>query len=63
MLEQMLIQTVRSHAQSTALVYGQARMSYQEADAADAWQRIYAFFGQYLGGDRRGETHTLDGIA
>jgi len=25
-----------------------ARMSYQEADAADAWQRIYAFFGQHL---------------
>jgi carboxymethylenebutenolidase len=27
-----------------------ARMSYQEADAADAWQRIYAFFGQHLAG-------------
>ena len=27
-----------------------ARMSYQEADAADAWQRIFAFFGEYLGG-------------
>ena len=40
-----------------------ARMSYQEADAANAWQHIYAFSGQYLGGDRRGETHTLDGIA
>jgi carboxymethylenebutenolidase len=23
-------------------------MSYQEQDAADAWERIYAFFGQYL---------------
>jgi len=23
-------------------------MSYQEADAADAWQRIYAFFGEHL---------------
>lgn len=27
-----------------------ARMSYQEADALDAWQRIYAFFGEHLGG-------------
>jgi carboxymethylenebutenolidase len=27
-----------------------ARMSYQEADAADAWQRIYAFFGEHLAG-------------
>jgi carboxymethylenebutenolidase len=25
-----------------------ARMNYVEADAADAWQRIYAFFGRYL---------------
>jgi carboxymethylenebutenolidase len=25
-----------------------ARMSYQEADAADAWRRIYAFFGEHL---------------
>ncbi len=25
------------------------RMSYQEADAADAWHRIYAFFGEHLG--------------
>ena len=33
-----------------------ARMSYQEADAADAWRRIYAFFGEHLGGDRRSET-------
>jgi len=24
------------------------RMSYQPADAADAWQRIFAFFGRYL---------------
>jgi carboxymethylenebutenolidase len=24
------------------------RMSYQEADAKDAWQRIYAFFGEHL---------------
>jgi carboxymethylenebutenolidase len=24
------------------------RMSYQPEDAADAWQRIYAFFGRYL---------------
>jgi carboxymethylenebutenolidase len=27
-----------------------ARMGYQEADAADAWQRIYRFFGEYLAG-------------
>ena len=26
------------------------RMSYQQADAADAWQRIFAFFGEYLSG-------------
>jgi carboxymethylenebutenolidase len=26
------------------------RMSYQRADAADAWQRIFAYFGQYLSG-------------
>jgi carboxymethylenebutenolidase len=26
-----------------------ARMNYVEADAADAWQRIYAFFGEHLG--------------
>jgi carboxymethylenebutenolidase len=26
------------------------RMNYQQADAADAWRRIYAFFGQYLSG-------------
>jgi carboxymethylenebutenolidase len=25
-----------------------ARMAYQPADAADAWQRIYAFLGRYL---------------
>jgi len=25
------------------------RMSYQPADAADAWQRIFAFFSRYLG--------------
>jgi carboxymethylenebutenolidase len=34
-----------------------ARMSYQEADAADAWQRIYAFFGEHLGAS------STDGIA
>ncbi|HTZ92730.1 MAG TPA: dienelactone hydrolase family protein [Streptosporangiaceae bacterium] len=27
------------------------RMSYQPADAADAWQRIYTFFGTYLGAE------------
>jgi carboxymethylenebutenolidase len=26
------------------------RMSYQEADAANAWERIYRFFGEYLAG-------------
>jgi carboxymethylenebutenolidase len=26
------------------------KMSYQPADAADAWQRIYQFFGRYLSG-------------
>ena len=26
------------------------RMSYQRADAQDAWQRIYAFFGEHLSG-------------
>jgi carboxymethylenebutenolidase len=31
-----------------------ARMSYQEADAEDAWQRIYAFLGKYLGDNRAG---------
>jgi carboxymethylenebutenolidase len=25
-----------------------AKMSYQEADAADAWRRIYGFFGEHL---------------
>jgi carboxymethylenebutenolidase len=37
------------------------RMSYQEADAADAWRRIYAFFGEYLGDDR--QVQAPDGIA
>jgi len=27
---------------------GDTGMSYQAHDAADAWDRIYAFFGQYL---------------
>jgi carboxymethylenebutenolidase len=27
-----------------------ARMSYREADAHDAWQRIYAFFGDHHAG-------------
>src|ERR1700735_136373 len=26
-----------------------ARMNYVESDAADAWRRIYAFFGEHLG--------------
>ena len=26
------------------------KMSYQRADAEDAWQRIFAFFGEHLGG-------------
>jgi carboxymethylenebutenolidase len=38
-----------------------ARMSYQEADATDAWRRIYAFFGEYLGGG--GPAQDPDGIA
>ena len=33
-----------------AVAAGFARMSYQEADAHDAWQRIYAFFGEHLAG-------------
>jgi dienelactone hydrolase len=37
------------------------RMSYQEADATDAWRRIYAFFAEYLGGDR--QEREPDGIA
>jgi carboxymethylenebutenolidase len=28
------------------------RMSFQPEDAADSWQRIFAFFGTYLGADR-----------
>ena len=31
-----------------AVLLKMARMSYQPADAADAWQRIYRFFGTYL---------------
>jgi carboxymethylenebutenolidase len=27
-----------------------ARMNYVESDAADAWRRIFAFFGEHLGG-------------
>lgn len=34
---------------AAAILAGFARMSYQEADAADAWQRIYAFFAEHLG--------------
>jgi carboxymethylenebutenolidase len=30
-------------------------MSHQRADAADAWQRSYAFFGRYLGRDAQDE--------
>jgi carboxymethylenebutenolidase len=37
------------------------RMSYQEADTADAWRRIYAFVGEYLGGG--GPAQGPDGIA
>jgi carboxymethylenebutenolidase len=29
-----------------------ARMNYVESDAADAWERIYAFFGEHLGAER-----------
>jgi carboxymethylenebutenolidase len=35
----------------TAVLSKMARMSYQPADAADAWQRIYRFFGTYLADD------------
>jgi carboxymethylenebutenolidase len=31
-----------------AVLTKMARMSYQRADAADAWQRIFAFFGEHL---------------
>jgi carboxymethylenebutenolidase len=48
---------------ASAILARFARMSYQEADAADAWRRIYAFFGEHLGSDRRSETQTQDGIA
>jgi carboxymethylenebutenolidase len=40
-----------------------ARMSYQEADAADAWRRIYAFFGEHLGSGRPDGAHRVDGTA
>ena len=33
-----------------AVLTKMARMSYQHADAADAWQRIFAFFGEHLAG-------------
>jgi carboxymethylenebutenolidase len=35
---------------ASAVLMKLARMPYQEADAADAWQRIYGFFGEHLGG-------------
>jgi dienelactone hydrolase len=31
-----------------ALLARVTRMAYQPADAADAWQRIFAFLGRYL---------------
>ena len=34
----------------SAVLAGIGRMSYQPEDAADAWQRIFAFFGTYLQG-------------
>ena len=34
---------------ASAVLMRFARMGYQEADAADAWQRIYGFFGEHLG--------------
>jgi carboxymethylenebutenolidase len=33
-----------------AVLMRAARMTYQPADAADAWERIYAFLGRYLAG-------------
>jgi dienelactone hydrolase len=31
-----------------ALLARVTRMAYQPADAADAWRRIFTFFGRYL---------------
>jgi dienelactone hydrolase len=40
-----------SEASGAAAVLAKVtRMSYQQADAADAWQRIFAFFGEHLSG-------------
>jgi len=33
---------------AAAAVTRVTRMAYQPADAADAWQRIFAFLGEYL---------------
>jgi carboxymethylenebutenolidase len=38
-----------TESRGTGAVFARlARMSYQPADAADSWQRIFAFFGSYL---------------
>jgi carboxymethylenebutenolidase len=40
-----------SEASGTGAVLARfTRMSYQETDADDAWRRIFAFFGEHLGG-------------
>jgi carboxymethylenebutenolidase len=40
-----------SEASGSAAVLARfARMDYQETDANDAWRRIFAFFGEHLGG-------------
>jgi carboxymethylenebutenolidase len=35
-------------AGASAVLARMTRMSYQQSDAADAWQRIFAFFGEHL---------------
>ncbi len=35
---------------ASAVLAKVTRMSYQQADAADAWRRIFAFFGEHLSG-------------
>ncbi len=37
---------------ASGVLMGLARMNYVESDAADAWERIYAFFGEHLGAGR-----------
>jgi carboxymethylenebutenolidase len=37
-------------AGAAAVLAKMARMTFQHADAADAWRRIFAFFGEHLAG-------------